>query len=70
VGGNTRRHTVLQVDRTAQPGAATITLRAAHPPAVTVGRLLSLLGILGLLANAGVPVVRRLRRRAGAIGHS
>jgi hypothetical protein len=62
--GNVRRHTVLQVDRTAEPGAATITLRAAHPPAVTVGRLLSLLGLLGLLANAAVPAVRGGWRRA------
>ncbi|MCW3003030.1 MAG: hypothetical protein JWQ20_2328, partial [Conexibacter sp.] len=68
--GNIRRHTVLQVDRTAKPGAATITLRAAHPPAVTVGRLLSLLGILGLLAHAAVPAVRAGWRRAGAIAHS
>jgi hypothetical protein len=46
-----QRRLVLQVDRDARPGAAKITVSAAHPPAVAIGRALSLLGLCGLLAG-------------------
>ncbi|MCW3003029.1 MAG: hypothetical protein JWQ20_2327 [Conexibacter sp.] len=58
------RHAILRIDPDATPGLATITVTAAHPWPVTVGRLLSLLGLLGLLAHAAVPAVRGGWRRA------
>jgi hypothetical protein len=57
--GDVRRHAVLRIDPGATPGAARITIRAAHPPAVTIGRVLSLVGILGLLVALGRPALRR-----------
>ncbi len=49
----------LQIDADAKPGAARIVVTTAHPWPVTVGRVLTLLGLVGL---AGVAVVV-LRRR-------
>ncbi len=45
-------HAVLRVDVTAIPGAARITVRGASPWPVVVGQILSVLGVLGLAANA------------------
>jgi hypothetical protein len=65
--GDVRRHAVLRIDPDATPGAARITIRAAHPAAVTIGRMLSLLGILGLLARLAWPAVGRRRNRPEAV---
>ncbi|HEV7754043.1 MAG TPA: hypothetical protein VGO71_21000 [Baekduia sp.] len=65
-GNVDRRLAVLQVDRDATPGAAKITVRAAHPLPVVAGQVLSLLGVLGLLANFLALLVRRRRRAAVA----
>jgi hypothetical protein len=62
-------HAVLRIDRDATPGAARITVSAAHPPAVVIGRLLSVLGIVALLANFALLLWRgRRRRRAAPLG--
>jgi uncharacterized membrane protein len=45
------------------PGLAQVTIEAARPWPVVVGRLLSLLGVLGLLANCFVIARHRLRPR-------
>ncbi|HEV7754042.1 MAG TPA: hypothetical protein VGO71_20995 [Baekduia sp.] len=60
-----QRHAVLQVDRDATPGAAKITVRAAQPPAVAIGRLLSVLGLVGLLAGFVGAVAGAWRARSG-----
>jgi hypothetical protein len=60
-----QRRAVLQVDRDATPGAARITVGAAHPPAVAIGRLLSVLGLVGLLAGFVVAVAGAWRTRRG-----
>jgi hypothetical protein len=65
--GDVRRHAVLRIDPGATPGAARITIRAAHPPAVTIGRVLSLVGILGLLVGLGRPALRRRRSSTEAV---
>jgi hypothetical protein len=46
-------------------GIATITVEAAHPWPVVLGRVLSLVGVLGLLGNAGASAFARRRRRRG-----
>jgi hypothetical protein len=53
-------HNVIRVDRSATPGAARITLRAAHPWPVVVGRILSLAGLLAFAA-LGAAMLRRRR---------
>jgi hypothetical protein len=60
-------HAVLRIDRDATPGAARITVSAAHPPAVVIGRVLSVLGILALLANFALLPRRRRRARRTAV---
>jgi hypothetical protein len=45
-----------------RPNAATITIRAAHPWPVVLGRALSIIGLAGLLANAIAMVFARRRR--------
>jgi hypothetical protein len=55
-----QRAAVLKLDDDATPGAAQITISAAHPWPVVVGQILSLLGVLGLAAN----VLLRRRRRS------
>ncbi|HEV7754044.1 MAG TPA: hypothetical protein VGO71_21005 [Baekduia sp.] len=65
--GDVRRHAVLRIDEDATPGAARITIHAAHPAAVTIGRVLSLLGILGLVVSLARPAVRRRRGSTEAV---
>ena len=57
-GGNA----FLEVAADATPGAAKIVVTTAHPWPVMTGRLLTLLGVLGL-AGVGVAVLVRARRR-------
>jgi hypothetical protein len=59
-GDNILPYAVLRVDADAIPGAARITVRGASPWPVVVGRILSLLGVLGLAANV---LLRRSWRR-------
>jgi hypothetical protein len=54
-----RLKTVLRVDPHATPGRAVITVSGGTPPPVLLGRILSLLGVLGLAANL---LLRRRRR--------
>ncbi len=51
----------LQVDSDAKPGAARIVVTAAHPFPVVLGRILSLIGLLGL-ATVGLTLLLRGRR--------
>jgi hypothetical protein len=53
---------VLQVDGDAVPGQAHITMREARTLPITGGRILSILGLLGLAANA-VVILRARRQR-------
>jgi hypothetical protein len=64
-GDRVRLRTVLRIDAAATPDVARITVSAAHPWPVTAGRLLSLLGVLGLAANV-VPRRRRFAQRPPA----
>jgi len=52
----------LQIDAGATPGAARIEVAAAHPAPVVLGRLVTLLGLLGL-ATVAVVLLLRWRRR-------
>jgi hypothetical protein len=52
----------LQIDDDATPGAAHITIREARTLPIVGGRIISVLGLLGLAANAAV-IVRDRRRR-------
>ena len=52
----------LEIDDNAKPGAAKITVTAAHPFPVVAGRIVTLLGLLGL-ATVAVVLFRRRRRR-------
>ncbi|MET0602143.1 MAG: hypothetical protein ABW167_09165 [Baekduia sp.] len=56
---------VVQVSKDANPGAAVITLRAAHPWPVVGGTILSLVGLAGLALN-GVAIAMGARRRRHA----
>jgi hypothetical protein len=58
--------TILQIDPDARAGVQTITASEAHPWPVRLGRVLSLLGLLGLAANAAVVARRSWRRRRRA----
>jgi hypothetical protein len=58
--------TILRIDPEGRAGVQVITASEAHPWPVHVGRLLSLLGLLGLAANAAVLARRSLRRRRAA----
>ncbi|HET6510422.1 MAG TPA: hypothetical protein VFG42_26745 [Baekduia sp.] len=60
-GEGIRLRTVLRIAPGASPGAARVTVEARTSPAVLVGRILSLLGLVGLLAN----VLVRWRGRGG-----
>jgi hypothetical protein len=62
VGRHVSGRAVMQIAQDATPGAATVTIRAASPWPVALGRVLSVLGLLGLLAN-GVALVLARRRR-------
>jgi hypothetical protein len=54
---------IFQVTDTTTPGSATITVKAAHPWPVTLGLVLSIIGLLGLLANAIAIALAHRRRR-------
>jgi hypothetical protein len=56
---------VVQVTKDAKPGAAVITLRAAHPWPVVWGSILSLVGLAGLALNGVVIALAARRRRRG-----
>ncbi|MCW2982547.1 MAG: hypothetical protein JWR63_117 [Conexibacter sp.] len=62
VGVNETGRAVVQLDADAT-AVSTLTVAAATPPAVAIGRLLSFLGIAGLVANFVVMAVRARRRR-------
>jgi hypothetical protein len=55
---------VLKVDRGRVPGQATITVTQRSPPAVRIGRVLSLLGLGGVVAVVSTAGVGTWRRRA------
>lgn len=55
---------IIEIDPTARPGPVRLTLSEAHPPAVVVGRWLTLLGLLGLAASLVVIARAWWRRRA------
>jgi hypothetical protein len=65
VGRHGTFRTVLQVPVNAPPGPTTITIEAARPWPVVVGRILSVVGLLGLLANGLWIALARRRRRGG-----
>ena len=54
---------ILQVAGDAQPGAARITLSAAHPWPVVLGWVLTVIGFAALAANGAVLALRARRRR-------
>jgi hypothetical protein len=54
---------VIELDQDATPGAAKLTISAAHPWPVVGGWIVTLLGIAGLAANAAM-IWRRRRARA------
>jgi hypothetical protein len=54
---------VVMIDRGRVPGKATIKVTPSSPPVVRIGRLLSLLGLGGLVAGAASAAVGAWRRR-------
>jgi hypothetical protein len=56
------RMSIMRIDDDATPGAAEVTISAARPFPVVAGRVLTLLGLAGLLAN-GAAMARQRRRR-------
>lgn len=54
-------NTILEISADAKPGAARIIVTTAHPWPVVLGRILTLLGLLGL-AGLGLALVTRGRR--------
>jgi hypothetical protein len=56
---------VLKIDQAATPGKAHIVVREARSPPIVGGRIISILGLFGLLANAAV-IARAGRRRRQA----
>ncbi|MES1171195.1 MAG: hypothetical protein ABUL56_02415, partial [Actinomycetota bacterium] len=54
---------ILQVDDDATPGKAHIVIREARTLPIVGGRVISLLGLLGLAANAALIARAGLRRR-------
>ena len=68
VGHSSDGYAVLEVTDTTTPGSSTITVTAAHPWPVTLGRVLSVVGLAGLLANAvAIAIAPRRRRRDSLI---
>jgi hypothetical protein len=59
-----RWYLALRIDDDATPGKAHIVIREAQTLPIVGGRIISLLGLLGLAANAAMIVRGRLRRRA------
>jgi hypothetical protein len=69
VGRDMIGNAVLEIADDVTPGAAIITIRAAHPWPVVLGRMLSVVGLLGLLANIAALASagrRRSRERSTA----
>jgi F0F1-type ATP synthase assembly protein I len=66
VGHSSDGYAVLEVTDTTTPGSSTITVTAAHPWPVTLGRVLSIVGLAGLLANA-IAIAPRRRHRDSLI---
>jgi hypothetical protein len=58
-----RRYLALQIDDDATPGRAQIAIREARTLPIIGGRIITLLGLLGLTANAAVIVRTRRRQR-------
>ncbi|MCW2987043.1 MAG: hypothetical protein JWR63_4613 [Conexibacter sp.] len=66
VSNATLRQAILQIDEDVKPGPVTISIRPAHPFPVVAGRVLTLIGLLGLAANfVAIGVGFRRRRRLG-----
>jgi myo-inositol-hexaphosphate 3-phosphohydrolase len=63
VGIDAGRHNVVELDADVTPGAARITMSAAHPLPVVLGQVLSLIGIAGLAANGAAMLAAARRRR-------
>jgi hypothetical protein len=62
LGRHSSGRAIVQIADDATPGAAQLTIRAANPWPVALGRVLSFAGLLGLLANViAVMLVRRRR---------
>ncbi len=61
-GWQRRWHLALQIDKNATPGQAHLVIREAQTLPIVGGKILSLLGLLGLTANA-VVIGRAARRR-------
>jgi hypothetical protein len=53
----------LEIDANAKPGAAHIVVTTAHPWPVVLGRILTLLGLLGLVAIGATLLLRETQRR-------
>jgi hypothetical protein len=64
VATSARGETIIQIDPKARGPVVRITVSEARPPAVVIGRWLSILGLLGLAANL---VAIFLRRRHGPV---
>jgi hypothetical protein len=62
-----RWHLVMQVDEDATPGAARIVIREAQTPPIVGGKILSMLGLIGLATNTVLIALAARRRRARAI---
>ena len=60
-----RWYLALRVDDDATPGRARITVHEARSLPIVGGRIISILGLLGLAANAAVIMHSRIRRRRG-----
>jgi hypothetical protein len=66
----TRWAVVLQVDRdAATPGKAHVVIREARSLPIVGGRIISILGLLGLAANAAVIARAAWRRRRAPVAH-
>jgi hypothetical protein len=60
-----RWYLALRIDDDATPGKARITVREARTLPIVGGRIISLLGLLGLAASAAVIALAAVRRRRG-----
>jgi hypothetical protein len=65
VGRQELGQAVVQVTKDVKPGAAVLTLSAAHPWPVVWGSILSLVGLAGLALNGVVIALAARRRRRG-----
>jgi hypothetical protein len=62
VGRDSIGNAVLEITNSATAPSTTITIRAAHPWPVVLGRVLAVIGLMGLLANL-IAIVAGWRRR-------